>query len=138
MINKIIDFLILPFRFKIAKRLNRMQHLKIQLIAFLPMMLFILLLMATNVNLNDSVAYEQTINFWIGGLVGLHWMVISIRVGIARLHDCNHSGWWILFIICLSTAALFPIFLLCLWSGSKEENNYGKPSHKIWVLRNTI
>jgi uncharacterized membrane protein YhaH (DUF805 family) len=125
-VKDIIDFLKHPFRRWSAKRLNRKQHLKMQLIAFLPMLVFILILMIANVNFDDP-AYEETMYFWMGGLVSFYSVLFSLRASIARLHDCNHSGWWILLIGFLSIAAGFPILLLCVWPGTNGENKYGYP-----------
>lgn len=59
----------------------------------------------------------------------LLWEVLmflpSLAVLVRRLHDTNHSGWWVL-LICI------PIFggiwlLILLLTGSDDENRYGLP-----------
>jgi hypothetical protein len=42
-------------------------------------MAFILFQVAMHVDINDSVTYEKTIYFWLNGLAGLYWSVISIK-----------------------------------------------------------
>jgi len=137
---KLVNFIRLPFRFKIAKRLNRIQHLQAQLIAFMPILLFcvivILLMGVAGINFNDG-SINEIIYFLVDILVVLSWLVLSMIAHIARLHDCNHSGWWILLINLLSAYLIFPIFLLFIWPGSRGENKYGNPSSKIWVPANS-
>lgn len=117
----------LPFQFRMANRLNRKQHLLVQLIAILPFLTFILLQMAMNVDIDNPTLYEQTVYFWVNGLIGLYWVVNAIKAGVARLHDCNHSGWWILLVIFLGFAAIFPYILLFSWPGTRGPNRFGSP-----------
>lgn len=135
---RIINFLKLLFGFRIARRLNRIQYLKAQLLAFLPVMAFIMIVIlfvvAANVNFNDA-GIMRVIYFLFDILVMLFWILNSLSASIARLHDCNRSGWWILLINLLSFLIL-PIFLLCIWPGTDGRNKYGNPSRKIWTLIN--
>lgn len=123
--RKAIALMKLPFKFRMANRLNRREHFLVQLVALLPFIAFILFQVALNIDISNSVAYEKTIYFWLNGWVGLFWMVNFMRAGVARLHDCDRSGWWMVLICLLSFSALFPIILLCTWSGSKAPNKYG-------------
>lgn len=115
----------LPFQLRMANRLNRRQHLLVQFIAVLPFAAFMLFQIKMNVDFTNSVTYEKTIYFWLNGFIGLYWMVNFIRAGIARLHDCNRSGWWMVLVCLLSFSFLFPIILLCAWPGTKTLNKYG-------------
>lgn len=44
-------------------------------------------------------------------------LIPSIAVGVRRMHDTNHSGWWL----------LVPIvnFIFAITEGTKEENRFG-------------
>ena len=64
---------------------------------------------------------------FIGGIIGdkgalgsiyqLAILIPSIAVGIRRMHDTNHSGWWI----------LLPIvnFIFAVTEGDRSENRFG-------------
>ncbi|NBR76398.1 MAG: DUF805 domain-containing protein [Actinobacteria bacterium] len=55
----------------------------------------------------------------LGGLVTIALLLPSLAVGVRRMHDTNHRGWWI----------LFPIVnLIFLVSKSDTvENRFGPP-----------
>lgn len=126
----------LPFRFKIANRLNRFQHLKVQLIALLPVIIFFLpvILISGESDFKDG-KIPMVIYFLIDIFVALPWLIVAISASIARLHDCNRSGWWMLLIIPLSFSFFAPIFLLCTWPGSNGENKYGRSTKQIWISK---
>lgn len=135
MMRKTANLLILPLKFKMAKRLNRIQHLKVQLIGLLPLIVFLLpiiLIAGGEANFKDGTV-PDVVYFLIDIFVVLPWLIISISASIARLHDCNRSGWWMLLIIPLSFSFLAPIFLLCIWPGSKGKNKYGITTKQIWI-----
>jgi uncharacterized membrane protein YhaH (DUF805 family) len=53
-------------------------------------------------------------------IVNLYRLVVfipSIAVGVRRMHDTNHNGWWLLL-------PIWNIVLLCT-SGENKENRYG-------------
>lgn len=132
--NKIVNFIMLPFRFKIL-RLNRMQHFFVQMtLNFL--LLFFSFIMQSYYALDKKVslsAVEITV-FVFGLLFVAFWIIISVCAHIARLHDCNKSGWWVWLIYLLNCIALFiPTLLLYVWPGDKGENKYGK-SNKAWAF----
>ncbi len=53
----------------------------------------------------------------LGVIYSLAMLIPSIAVGVRRMHDTNHSGWWI----------LFPIvnLIFALTDGSKGDNRFG-------------
>lgn len=113
----------------LAKRLNRTQYLKAQLIALIPMVVFTITVFfyvgMLHVNFNDG-GINEVIYWSIDLLVVLCLLMGSLCAGVARLHDCNHSGWWILLIIGISSLFHFyPLLLLFIWPGSKGNNKFG-------------
>ena len=53
----------------------------------------------------------------LGGIYGLATLIPGIAVGIRRLHDTNHSGWWLL-------CPCVPIIFM-FQDGTPGENEYG-------------
>lgn len=53
----------------------------------------------------------------LGGIYALAVLVPSIAVGVRRMHDSNHSGWWI----------IVPIvsFVFCVTDGTSGPNRFG-------------
>lgn len=51
-------------------------------------------------------------------IVGLVTLIPIIAAGVRRLHDTNHSGWWL----------LFPIYNIVLLAteGDRMSNDYGE------------
>jgi len=135
MIKKIIDFIKLPMRFLPAKRLSRLQHLKIKLFLLVAIILgafvcvgLLMLLPMILPNMAVKIVY-----FLIWGFLVTLYVVFSLYAGIGRLHDCNLSGWWIL-LVNIGFEVILPVLFLYCWRGSKGKNKYGEPSDRIWVL----
>ncbi len=55
----------------------------------------------------------------------LFLIVVQISIGIKRLHDTNHSGWYFLLLI-VPLVNLYLTYLL-FSAGSNKENRYGLP-----------
>ena len=53
----------------------------------------------------------------LGSIYQLAILIPSIAVGVRRMHDTDHSGWWL----------LFPIvnLVFALTEGTKGDNKYG-------------
>jgi len=71
-------------------------------------------------------AIEITIgitNGLAGGIYGLALLLPGIGVTIRRLHDTEHSGWWIL-IMFVPLVGLYLLYLL-IKDSDPEENQYG-------------
>lgn len=106
-------------------------------------------LVAIGLNLVDSVAHlrvwESTTDIVIGdqvvpfvnsgvGVLSTLWalavLLPTLAVAIRRLHDADHSGWWILWggllsIICCVGAIILLVFYL---TGSRPANRWGPPA----------
>ena len=59
----------------------------------------------------------------INAIFSLAVLLPSISVGIRRLHDVNHSGWWLL--LCLTGIGALLIIYWAIKTGSKEANKFG-------------
>lgn len=68
----------------------------------------------------EMMSVTAVISAFIGFLLGLWWLIAFIAVSVRRMHDINHSGWWIL----VPVASLF----LYLKKSDIGTNNYGEPS----------
>lgn len=64
----------------------------------------------------------------LGGLYTLAMFIPSIAVSIRRLHDTNHSGWWIL--IPFIPIVGFIIFLIFMLTDSDPGDNLYGPNPK--------
>lgn len=68
----------------------------------------------------------------IGILTGIYYLVVLIpyiAVSIRRLHDTNHSGWWLLISLIPIVSIVLLIFLCC--DSQLGENRYGPNPQKI-------
>ena len=54
----------------------------------------------------------------------LPWFVVSIAIGVRRLHDHDKSGWWLLIGLLPYLGGLIQ-FILMLIPGDAGENSYG-------------
>lgn len=54
------------------------------------------------------------ISFWV--VVGIIEFILLLGVTVRRLHDCGHTGWWL-----IAPAAFIVIFSLLLWALSTGE-----------------
>ncbi|MCW3173971.1 DUF805 domain-containing protein [Shewanella subflava] len=67
----------------------------------------------------------------LGALSGVYTLLVlipSIAVAVRRLHDTNHSGWWLFIGLIPLLGALFLLVVFCF--DSKEDNEYG-PNPKM-------
>jgi uncharacterized membrane protein YhaH (DUF805 family) len=58
------------------------------------------------------------------GIYGLAVFLPSLAVGIRRLHDTNHSGWWVLIGVIPIVGWIWIIVLLAK-QGDTADNTYG-------------
>ncbi len=60
---------------------------------------------------------------WVSTIVGLALLLPNLAVGVRRLHDTGHSGWW--WLIALTGVGF--ILLIVWWVGDSQpgENKYG-------------
>ncbi|QIR14707.1 DUF805 domain-containing protein [Shewanella aestuarii] len=57
------------------------------------------------------------------GIYTLAVFIPSIAVSVRRLHDTNHSGWWLFLALIPLIGVLFLLVVFCF--DSKEDNEYG-------------
>lgn len=62
-------------------------------------------------------------------------LVPSIAVGVRRLHDTDHSGWWLL-IALVPLIGIFWLLYLLIIEGTPESNRFG-PS-PVTMLPNSV
>ncbi len=62
----------------------------------------------------------------VSGLAGLALLLPGLSVSIRRLHDTDHSGWW-LFIILIPIVGFIVLLVWYLREGDASENKYGPP-----------
>ena len=72
---------------------------------------------------SDYISYEESLRELTGigyqNVWGLILLIPYLAVGVRRLHDTNHSGWWIL-------CPIYNIILLAT-KGDEYQNEYGEP-----------
>lgn len=69
-------------------------------------------------------SYNATFSTGVLSLIySLAVFIPSIAVSVRRLHDTNHSGWWILLAFIPIIGALILLVIFCF--NSKEDNEYG-------------
>ena len=61
----------------------------------------------------------------LSGLISLVLFLPHLAVYVRRLHDTNHSGWWVL--IAFTVIGLIPLFIWLVQIGDPLENGYGQP-----------
>ena len=99
-------------------RARRKEYWNFQLVAYVIGigLLFIDVLTGT---LNSDVGMGL-----LSGIYGVAIIIPSIAVSIRRLHDTNHSGWWVLLFFIPFVGALILI-ILYVRDSTPEQNKYG-------------
>lgn len=59
----------------------------------------------------------------LSSIYSLAIMIPSIAVSVRRLHDTDHSGWWLLLIFIPFLGVLILLVVMCF--NSKDDNEYG-------------
>ncbi|SVD18712.1 uncharacterized protein METZ01_LOCUS371566 [marine metagenome] len=62
---------------------------------------------------------------WLLSLFYLFIFLPYLAVYIRRLHDTNHSGWWIL--IYFTIIGIIPLLIWLCTSGDEKNNEFGQP-----------
>lgn len=73
-------------------------------------------------NIIDSAVFDTMVLSWIAS-VGL--FLPNLSVAIRRLHDTDHSGWWIL--IWFTVIGIIVLLVWYLTKSDPVENKYGPP-----------
>lgn len=73
------------------------------------------------------------------GVVYIGMLVMSIALGVRRLHDLDKSGWWLLLMI-VPLVNLFLALYLIFAGGSDGENRFGAPPppNSGWVIAGAV
>lgn len=99
--------------------------------SFLWFQLLDLLVIITVLELVDVVLHNSNVGWFYqsdyGGFLSLSWWLITlvpnISLVVRRLHDTNHSGWWLL--LSLTIIGIIPLIIWFCSSGNKGKNTYG-------------
>lgn len=57
-------------------------------------------------------------------LYGLALLLPSLSIAVRRLHDSNHSGWWLLITV-IPLIGPFVLLLFMVWPGTPGPNRFG-------------
>tara|TARA_B100001750_G_C15338464_1_gene511021 strand:+ start:214 stop:582 length:369 start_codon:yes stop_codon:yes gene_type:complete len=60
------------------------------------------------------------------GALGIGFLLVSIQIGVQRLHDMGWSGWLMLLYLVPVIGTLFPLVVL-LMPGNEGPNRFGPP-----------
>jgi uncharacterized membrane protein YhaH (DUF805 family) len=80
-------------------------------------------LVAIGANIIDAILGTWGV---VNGLAALALLLPNISVSIRRLHDTDHSGWWIL-IGLIPIIGFIVLLVFYLREGDAGENRYGPP-----------
>ena len=84
------------------------------------------ILVAIAANILDAIIGSFGV---ISGLTGLALLLPGLSVAIRRLHDTDHSGWWVL----IGLIPIIGFIILLIWylrDSDPGENQYGPPPAK--------
>ena len=71
-----------------------------------------------------SGASEDTI-LYVSSLPALPLMIPSVMLGIRRMHDTDHSGWWLLIGLVPIIGWIYSLYLLWFKKGTPGSNRFG-------------
>lgn len=74
-------------------------------------------------NIIDRGVLDTTV---LSTLAGLALLLPGLAVGVRRLHDTNHSGWWIL-IGLIPVIGWIVLIVFLVTRGDPAENRFGPP-----------
>lgn len=79
------------------------------------------------VSLGASIVDASIRTSLVSALIGLALFIPGIAVTVRRLHDTDHSGWWI-FISIIPIIGFIVLLIFFTKAGDPEPNRYGYPS----------
>lgn len=91
-------------------------------------MLFNLLFMYSPIIISSILGIEGDGSIWFAALTGFYALAVFIphmAVIVRRLHDTNHSGWWV-FITLVPVVGLIVMIIFLVIDSDPVENQYGK------------
>jgi len=60
----------------------------------------------------------------LSGIYGVAIIIPHIAISIRRLHDTNHSGWWLLLVV-IPIVGWIILIIICTRDSTPEQNKYG-------------
>jgi len=81
------------------------------------------ILAAIVANILDRAVFDTT---FVSAIVGLGLFLPGLSVAIRRLHDTDHSGWWVLFGI-IPIVGWIVLLIFYLRQSDAGENRFGPP-----------
>ena len=60
----------------------------------------------------------------LSGIYGVAIIIPHIAISIRRLHDTNHSGWWLLLVV-IPIVGWIILIIICTRDSPPEQNKYG-------------
>jgi len=71
-------------------------------------------------------AISEVVGWVLLGIVGIGILVVSVQIGVQRLHDIGWSGWLYLLNLVPIVGSLFPLLMLVI-PGTNGSNRFGPP-----------
>ncbi|MDC9596954.1 DUF805 domain-containing protein [Xenorhabdus anantnagensis] len=72
---------------------------------------------------------DESAGFGLLVIYGILTFIPSLAVAVRRLHDTNHSGWWLLMLL-IPFANIILLIFFCL-EGTAGDNDYGEDPKKL-------
>ena len=79
---------------------------------------------------NGSSSLTLSVIVLLLSLTSLALFLPSLSVAVRRLHDTNHSGWWMLINLVLIIGNIYFLYLM-IKEGDKGENQYGTDPKEV-------
>ncbi|MBP5319113.1 MAG: DUF805 domain-containing protein [Paludibacteraceae bacterium] len=85
---------------------------------------FLFLLPLTLLSYMNQYAWQNEALAILLGIIAIVVFIPRLAVAVRRLHDTNHSGWWILINLILFIGTIYYLYLLAS-EGDHGDNQYG-------------
>lgn len=69
-------------------------------------------------------SFSDTLNLIMSGVVSLALLLPDLGLAVRRLHDTNHSGWW-LFLALIPVIGAIVLFIWFIQDSEHHPNQYG-------------
>ena len=105
--------------FTISGRIGRLRYLAWSLVlvfAMLPVFAVVA----------GAFALSEVLGFLLGAVAVIALLVVSVQIGVQRLHDIGWSGWLYLLNLVPIVGSVFPLLMLLI-PGNAGANRYGPP-----------
>ncbi len=105
--------------FTIKGRIGRLRYLAWS-------MALILLVVLAGAVAAAGYGITPVLGYLLGAILGIAWVVVSVQIGVQRLHDMGWSGWLYLLNIVPYIGGVFYLLMLIV-PGRTDANRYGPP-----------